>query len=190
MDGSPPGSSVPGKHTGVGCHFILQRIFPAQGSNLHLLHWQENSLPLYYPGSPASRQSIAIFGTLACRCITLWFLCCKILLVSYSWRWKSLNRVWLFVDPMDCTVHGILQARILEQVVAIPFFRESSQPRDGTQVSRIVGRFFTIWANREALSAIITHKSLSAQPRWHTVFYNCISFITNEYWAFAILLVH
>ena len=37
-------------------------------------------------------------------------------------------------DPMDYTVHGILQARILEWV-AIPFFRGSSQPRDRTQVS-------------------------------------------------------
>ena len=50
---------------------------------------------------------------------------------------------------MDFTAHGILQARILEWV-AFPFFRESSQPRDGTQVSRIVGRFFTSWATREA----------------------------------------
>ena len=45
-------------------------------------------------------------------------------------------------DPMDYTVHGILQARILEWV-AIPFSRGSSQPRDGTQVSRIAGGFFT-----------------------------------------------
>ena len=35
-------------------------------------------------------------------------------------------------DPMDYTVHGILQARILEWV-AFPFSRGSSQPRDGTQ---------------------------------------------------------
>ena len=34
----------PGKNTGVGCHFLLQRIFLTQGSNLHLLHWQESSL--------------------------------------------------------------------------------------------------------------------------------------------------
>ena len=44
-------------------------------------------------------------------------------------------------DPMDCTVHGILQARILEWV-AFPFSKASSQPRDQTQVSRIVGGFF------------------------------------------------
>ena len=52
-------------------------------------------------------------------------------------------------DPIDYTVHGILQARILEWV-AFPFSRGSSQPRDQTQVSRTAGRFFTSWATREA----------------------------------------
>ena len=40
-----------GKNTRVGCHSLLQGIFPTQGSNLgllHLLHWQVNSLPLRY----------------------------------------------------------------------------------------------------------------------------------------------
>ena len=51
-------------------------------------------------------------------------------------------------DLMDCSppgssARGILQARILE-LVAIPSFRESSQPRNQTQVSRIAGGFFTI----------------------------------------------
>ena len=44
-------------------------------------------------------------------------------------------------DPMDYTVHGILQARILEWI-AILFSRRSSQPRDRTLVSSIAGRFF------------------------------------------------
>ena len=57
-------------------------------------------------------------------------------------------------DPMDCSqpgssVHGILQARILEWV-AIPFSRGSSWPKDRTQVSHNPGRFFTIWATRKA----------------------------------------
>ena len=52
--------------------------------------------------------------------------------------------------PMDCSlpyssVHGILLARILEWV-AIPFSKGSFQPRGWTQVTRIEGRFFTIWA--------------------------------------------
>ena len=59
---------------------------------------------------------------------------------------QSCLTVW---DPMDYTVHGILQARILEWV-AFPFSRGSSQPRDQTQVSRIAGGFFTRWATKEA----------------------------------------
>ena len=45
-------------------------------------------------------------------------------------------------DPMDYSVHGILQARILE-CGNFPFSRASSQPRDRTQVSCTVGGFFT-----------------------------------------------
>ena len=57
-------------------------------------------------------------------------------------------------DPMDysppsSSVHWILQARILEWV-AIPISRACSRSRDWIQVSRIAGRFFTIWATREA----------------------------------------
>ena len=58
----------------------------------------------------------------------------------------SVMSLW---NPLDYTVCGILQARILEWV-AFPFSRGSSQPRDRTQVSRIAGGFFTNWAMREA----------------------------------------
>ena len=54
-------------------------------------------------------------------------------------------------DPMDYTVHGILQARIME-CVTLPFSRGSSQPKDWTQVSHIPGGFFTSWTTREAQS--------------------------------------
>ena len=69
-----------------------------------------------------------------------------------KWKGKSLSRVWLW-DPMDCSlpgssVHGILQARILEWVF-IPFSRGHSWPRDWTQVFCIAGRFFTNWATWE-----------------------------------------
>ena len=58
-------------------------------------------------------------------------------------------------DSMDCSppgpsVHGILQARVLEWV-AVPFSRGSSPPWDLTWISRIAGRFFTNRATREAL---------------------------------------
>ena len=57
-------------------------------------------------------------------------------------------------DPMDCSlpgssIHGIFQARVLE-CIAISYSRGSSWPRDWTQVSCIVGGFFTMWATREA----------------------------------------
>ena len=53
-----------------------------------------------------------------------------------------LSHVQLFVTPMDYTVDGILQARILEWV-AIPFSRGSSQPSYLIQVSRVAGGFLT-----------------------------------------------
>ena len=68
-------------------------------------------------------------------------------------------------DPMDCilpgsSVHGIFWARVLEWV-AIPSSRGFSQPRDQTRASCIAGRFFTIWATREALcsSTILKNKT-------------------------------
>ena len=52
-------------------------------------------------------------------------------------------------NPMDYTVHGILQVRILEWVTFL-FSRGSSQPRDWTQISCTASKFFTSWATREA----------------------------------------
>ena len=48
----------PGKSTGVGCHALLQGIYPTQGSNWHLLgflHWQMESWPLCHLGSQVSQ---------------------------------------------------------------------------------------------------------------------------------------
>ena len=55
-------------------------------------------------------------------------------------------------NPMDYTVHGILQTRILERV-AVLFSRGSSQPRNGARVSCIAGGFSTNRAIREANEA-------------------------------------
>ena len=51
-------------------------------------------------------------------------------------------------NPIDYIVHGILQARIQEWL-AFPASRGSSQPRDLTQVSHIAGGIFTSWATRD-----------------------------------------
>ena len=67
-----------------------------------------------------------------------------------TWKWKLVIQSFrLCATPWTGpSVHGILQARILEWV-AIPDSRGSSQPRDQTQVSCIVDRFFTVWATRD-----------------------------------------
>ena len=67
-------------------------------------------------------------------------------------KWQSLCRVRL-CNSMNCSwpgssVHGILQARILEWV-ALPFSRGSSRPRRWTCVSLIAGRLFSVWATRK-----------------------------------------
>ena len=70
---------------------------------------------------------------------------------AYTYEWVKVAQLFLTLcDPMNYTVHGILQARILEWI-AIPFSRWSSQLRYQTQVSCIAGGFFTTWATREAL---------------------------------------
>ena len=73
-------------------------------------------------------------------------------------------------NPMDwsspgSSVHGILQARILEWR-AIPFFRGSSWPRDLTQVSCTAGRFYTLWATREALWVLCRVAHLAFSMLW------------------------
>ena len=93
--------------------------------------------------------------------------------IKRKWKRQSLSPTWLLVkvkvlvaqscltlcNPMDCSppgssVHGILQARILESA-AIPFSRGSSRPRDQTQVSHIAGRFFTTRAHQRSLQSLL-----------------------------------
>ena len=82
-----------------------------------------DSLPAKLPGKPSKQsESYSVLSDF----VTPWTVACQ-----------------------GSSIHGILQARILEWV-AIPFSRGSSQPRDWTQVSSIAGRFFTTWVTRDA----------------------------------------
>ena len=86
MDCSLPGSSVHGilheRILGVGCHFLLQGIFPTQGSNLHLLHcwWFFTAEP---PGKPKHLSAcLRVHPQLhVCWCVCLLCLC------HYIWVW-------------------------------------------------------------------------------------------------------
>ena len=90
---------------------------------------------------------------------------------SWEWTWSQAS-LWVHVnvmqscptldDQMDCTVHRILQARIMEWV-AFPFSRGSSLPRDWTQGSHIAGGFFTSWATREGQEDRVGRLSLLQQ---------------------------
>ena len=138
------------------CPFLLQGIFPTQGLNLCLLHWQADSLPLSHLGS---------------SCVS--YCCCRCQVASamsdsegpHRWQPIRLCRPWnspgkntgvgchfllqcmkvkresevthsclTSSDPMDyslpgSSIHGILQARVLEWV-ATAFSKGSSRPRD------------------------------------------------------------
>ena len=80
--------------------------------------------------------------------------------LSHSVVSDSLRPHGLYSSP-GSSVHGILQARILEWV-AMPSSRGSSQPRDQTQVSRIAGGFFTIWATKWKLLRDLKYCFLNA----------------------------
>ena len=71
-------------------------------------------------------------------------------------------------DPMDCSppgssVHGILLARILEWVAVT--ILGSSRPRGQTRVFCFAGRFFTVWATREAQKAHLNNPALKSNAR-------------------------
>ena len=95
-------------------------------------------------------------------------------------------------QPVDCSppsssVHGILQARILEWV-AISFSRGSSQPRDRTQASHIAGRCFNLCTTREALK----YKNTVSQKTYYRdteLLYNIVV-VFAIYWHESALGVH
>ena len=107
-------------------------------------------------------------------------------------KWSEVAQLCLTLCyPMDCSllgpsIHGIFQARVLEWFV-ISFSRGSSQPRDRTQVSCIVGRHFSVWATREAklyypLPCFILHfkAKLACYSRYLLTSYFCIPVPYNE----------
>ena len=90
----------------------------------------------------------------------------------------EVTQSWLTLCyPMVYTVYGILQARIQEWV-ALPFSRASSQPMDWAQVSLIAAWFFTSWATREAqvhtqnISEAKGPPSTRVNGSWHCVLLN------------------
>ena len=93
-------------------------------------------------------------------------------------------------DSMDCSppgssVHGILQARIVEWV-AMPSSRGASLPRDRTQfsyVSCITGRFFTISTTWEALLSFLLRRYLWILTVFNVTFVYIYLILTETLWG-------
>ena len=96
-----------------------------------------------------------------------WSVCCFKFCSFYCWCLQCIQSHFSCIrlcNSMDCSPPGssvceILQARTLEWVT-IYFSRGSFQPRDWTWVSRIAGRFFTVWATRKAQGSLVGCNSL------------------------------
>ena len=170
MDCSLPGSSVHGifqarvLELGRGdCYFLLQEIFPTQGSNPSLPPCRQTLYRLSHQGSLVDyRYSVVQQMPRA-------YSSCLTETVS-EWVSEVAQSCPTLCDPMNCSLpgsslHGILQARVLEWV-AISFSRGSSRPRDRIPVSCIPGRRFNLWATTEAHLPFIYSPSPSTASTW------------------------
>ena len=108
MDNSPPGCpwDSPGRNTGVGCLFLLQGIFPTQGSNSHLfclLLWQAGSLPLAprysLTGLSAMMEMVLVLSsTVATSC--MYGLGVEFS-IFFSFHFNINSHMWLVATVMD-----------------------------------------------------------------------------------------
>ena len=112
-----------GKNTGVDSHSLLQGIFLTQGSNPGLLHCRQILYCLSHQGNPCIYMFCAVSSCFSC-----------------VWLFATLRTVAHQFMGFS-SVHGILQAKILEWV-AMSSSRGSFQPRDRTHVSYVsyIGR--------------------------------------------------
>ena len=87
--------------------------------------------------------------TVSVQTLMVLWKCCLLWSCGESGVHCHSSKVTVKVSVAQFSVHGVLQARILEWV-AISFSKGSDRPRDWTWVSCVAGRFFTVWATREA----------------------------------------
>ena len=114
MDCSPPGSSVhgmiPGKHTGVSCHFLLQGSFPTQSSNpslLQLLHWQADSVTVL-PGKPRVPHSYPLLRAYEWEIPSHWFSNLAPQSTLINWRLEVLFLKWCLGSSQEQEVKILL----------------------------------------------------------------------------------
>ena len=120
----------PGKNTGVGCYFLLQRIFPTQGSNSGLLHGRQILLPSEPPGK-------SIFNTMPCIIVSTLCVCARVC-VSHSVMSDSLQP------------HRLQPARLL-----CPWAFPGKNTREGSH-SLLQG----IFSNQGSNPALLHHRQI------------------------------
>ena len=81
----------PGRNTGGSCHFLLQGIFPTQGSNTHLLHWQTDSLPLHCLVCLQNSNSLAIPSLRYVGWRKIWRKYLQDLVNDYTWDMQMIS---------------------------------------------------------------------------------------------------
>ena len=176
-----------GKSTGVGCHFLLQGIFLTQGLNPGLtrevlcrrlgfnpwvgkIPWRREWLPtpVFLPGEFHGQRSLEGYSPQDPKesdmteqlTLSLHFIDSSGLLQNSEIlriSGQTIISLKFNSSPNPKIISkGISQVRTLEWV-AISISRASSQPRDQTQVSRIAGRFFTVWATTQQLQGVHRH---------------------------------
>ena len=134
------------KHESVGISLKIARLYDNSALNFlrstHIVFHNGCTVLHSHSHSPVCKDSS--FSTFSLHLSSFYFF------IFWQCVWLVAQSCPTLCNPMECSppgssVHGILQARILEGVV-MSSSRGSSQPRDWTQVSCTADRFFTIWA--------------------------------------------
>ena len=132
-------------------HFVTIKIVP----------YRVDKTALY---SGYNKREMAVFSLYIYVCI---YTHTYIYVYIWTYVWSEVAQSCpTLCDPMDgslpgSSLHGILQARVLEWV-AISFSRGSSRPRDRAQVSLIPGRRFNLWATREPMHMCVLSRMVLA----------------------------
>ena len=160
MDHSPPGSFVhgnsPSKKTGVGCHTLLQGIFPTKGSNPHvlsLIHWQVGSLPLVPPEKPHSALVLYKYG---------------ITVANFKQLLKQVNKQ---------VIYGGVLLKLRAWCTGIIMISNSTLNRDNGTIREegpgwilySLPEYFSKWNSNMASSILLTHKTQSPAKEKYTL---------------------
>ena len=151
----------------VPCPVLMVASWPAYRFLKRQVKW--SSIPMTFPGSWQT-SGCDDMGHKPVRPVFIWT-------PGNEWKWKSLSCVWL-CDPMDYTVHGILQTRILEWVA---FPSTGNLPNPGIEPRSATLQVDSVPAKPQGKPKNTGVDSLSLPWKWTRV--SCIAGILLTNWA-------